>query len=151
MNDERIVQQMYITYEEKCMPTGHSSCIYFRKELGWIVLPNLPYSPPDTALTDYYLFWSLSSVLYPGPGGPALAGTAYPAKNPAHCTAATEQAGNDDRGIAIYTGDRGPSPRFVSGWPDIALPAGSSYVSLGENTKRGQNSGCTVPDQMDVN
>ncbi|XP_003370902.1 conserved hypothetical protein [Trichinella spiralis] len=73
MNDERIVQQMYITYEatgwfacptEKCMPTGHSSCIYFRKELGWIVLPNLPYSPPDTALTDYYLFWSLSSVVH---------------------------------------------------------------------------------------
>ncbi|KRY25925.1 hypothetical protein T01_13812 [Trichinella spiralis] len=36
----------------------------FRKELGWIVLPNLPYSPPDTALTDYHLFWSLSSVLH---------------------------------------------------------------------------------------
>ncbi|KRY25130.1 hypothetical protein T01_3967 [Trichinella spiralis] len=59
MNDERIVRQMYIMYEGEI-----HRALHFRKELGWIVLPNLPYSPHDSALSDYHLFWSLPSVLH---------------------------------------------------------------------------------------
>ncbi|KRX53479.1 hypothetical protein T09_3773 [Trichinella sp. T9] len=43
---------------------GTNRALTSLQEFSWILLPNLPYSPADSAPSDYQLFWKLSSVLH---------------------------------------------------------------------------------------